>query len=45
MLAGMADRRPARWMRNAEATLLMESFLNAAVVSFLAIRAFLARAG
>jgi hypothetical protein len=45
MLAGMADRRPARWMRNADATLLMESFFIAAVVSFLAIRAVLALTG
>ncbi len=45
MLATMTDRRLARWMRNAEASLLLESFFIAAVVSFLAIRAFLAVAG
>jgi hypothetical protein len=45
MLAAMTDRPTARWMRNAEAALLMESFFIAAVVSFLAIRAFLALTG
>jgi hypothetical protein len=45
MLAAMANRPRARWMRNAEATLLLESFFIAAVVSFLAIRAFLAITG
>jgi hypothetical protein len=41
----MADRRLARWMRNAESAALLESFFVAAVVSFLAIRAFLAATG
>jgi hypothetical protein len=41
----MTDRRLARWMRNAEASPLLESFFIAAVVSFLAIRAFLAVTG
>jgi hypothetical protein len=41
----MANRRLARWMRNAESAALLESFLVAAVVSFLAIRAFLAATG
>jgi len=45
MLAAMTDRPLARWMRNAEAALLLESFFIAAVVSFLAIRAFLAVTG
>jgi hypothetical protein len=45
MLAAMTDRPLARWMRNAEAALLLESFFIAAVVSFLAIRAFLAITG
>ena len=45
MLAAMTDRRLARWMRNAEAPLLLESFFIAAVVSFLATRAFLAVTG
>jgi uncharacterized membrane protein len=41
----MTDRHLARWMRNADAALLLESFFIAAVVSFLAIRAFLAVTG
>jgi hypothetical protein len=41
----MTDRHIARWMRNADAALLLESFFIAAVVSFLAIRAFLAVTG
>jgi hypothetical protein len=45
MLDAMTDQRQARWMRNAEASLLLESFFIAAVVSFLAIRAFLAVTG
>ena len=45
MLAAMTDRPHARWMRNADAALLLESFFIAAVVSFLAIRAFLALTG
>ncbi len=45
MLDAMTDRRLARWMRNAEAALLLESFFIAAVVSFLAIRAFRAVTG
>ena len=45
MLAAMTDRRPARWIRSADAALHMESFFIAAVVSFLSIRAFLAVTG
>jgi hypothetical protein len=41
----MSDVRLARWMRNVDAALLLESFFIAAVVSFLAIRAFLAVTG